>query len=198
MVNKNYRPVSNLAFVGKLIKCVVADQATSHITQNNLMEAKKSAYHSYHNIKTALLKVKADNQEVVYFVLLDLSAASDTVNHDTLIAGLQDRFGIGGTALEWFKSYLSGRSQHVAISNLDMDGALLDTKSLSQGVPQGSVLGLIAFVLYTIPLGDICRAHDILFQLYANDQQVYLSFRPAHKGAQYQCITKLKKCIEDI
>ena len=76
--------------------------------------------------------------------------------------------------------------------------ALSDSKSLSQGVPQGSVLGPIAFTLYTTPLGDICRAHDILFHLYANDQQVYLSFKPANKNAQSQCMTKLQNCIEDI
>ena len=79
-----------------------------------------------------------------------------------------------------------------------MDGVLSDSKSLSQAVPQGSVLGPIAFTLYTTPLGDICRAHDILFHLYADDQQVYLSFKPANKNAQSQCMTKLQNCIEDI
>ena len=81
-----------------------------------------------------------------------------------------------------------------------MDGGLSDSKSLSQGVPQGPVLGPIAFTLYTTPLGDICRAQDILFHLYADDQQVYLSFKPANKNknAQSQCMTKLQNCIEDI
>ena len=168
------------------------------------MEASQSAYHSHHSTETTLLKVKADilramdNQEVVCLVLLDLSAAFNTVNHEILIARLRDRFGIGGTALKWFRSYLSGRSQHVAIGDLVMDRALSDSKSLSQGVPQGSVLGPIAFTLYTTPLGDICRAHDILFHLYADDQQVYLSFEPANKNAQSQCMTKLQNCIEDI
>ena len=203
-MNRNYRPVSNLSFVGKLIEHVVTDHVTSHITQHSLMEANQSAYCFHHSTETTLLKLKADifrpmdNQEVVCLVLLDLSAAFDTLNHDILIARLQDRFGIGGTALEWFKLYLSGRSQRVAFGYLVMDGALSDPKSLSQGVPQGSVLGPIAFTLYTTPLGDICRAHDILFHLYADDQQVYLSFKPANKNAQSQCMTKLQNCIEDI
>ena len=105
---------------------------------------------------------------MVCLALLDLSAAFYTVNHDTLIARLPDRFGIGGTVLEWFRSYLSGRSQCVAIGDLVMDGALLDTKSLSQGVQQGSVLGLIAFTLYTTPLGDICRAQHSNYMLMTN------------------------------
>ena len=89
-----------------------------------------------------------DNLEVVCLVLLDLSAVFDTVNHDTLIARLQVRFGLGGIALEWFRSYVSGQSQHVAIGDLDMDGVLSDTKSLSQGVPQGSVLGPSFHIIY--------------------------------------------------
>ena len=77
LINKNYRTVSNLSFVGKLIECVVADQVTSHITQHGLMEANQSAYCSHHSTETTLLKVKADilramdNQEVVCLVLLD-------------------------------------------------------------------------------------------------------------------------------
>ena len=165
------------------------------------MESKQSAYHSHHSTETPLLKVKADilramdNQEVIWLVLLNLSAVFDTVSHDTLIARHQDRFGMGGIGLEWFRSYLSGWSQCVDISDLDMDGVLSDTKSLSQGVPQGSVLGPIVFTLYTTPLCDIYRAHSILFQLYANDQQVYLSFKPTHEGVQSQCMTKLQECI---
>ena len=93
LINKNYRPVSNLSFVGKLIEHV-ADQITSHVTQHSPMEASQSAYHSHHSTETTLLKVKADilramdNQEVVCLVLLDLSAAFDTVNHEILIARL--------------------------------------------------------------------------------------------------------------
>ena len=94
------------------------------------MEANQSAYCSHHSTETTLFKVKVDilramdNQEVVCLVLLDLLAAFDTVNHDILIARLLDRFGVGGTALEWFRSYLSGRSQCVAIGDLVMDGSL--------------------------------------------------------------------------
>ena len=135
------------------------------------MEANQSAYHSHQSTETTLLKVKADilramdNQEVVCLVFLDLSAAFDTVNDDTLIARLQDRFGIGGIAPEWFRSYLSGRSQHVAIDDLDMDGALSDTKSLCQGVPQGSVLGPM-FSHYILPLWVKSAEHTTFFSSY--------------------------------
>ena len=169
-----------MSFVGKLIECVVADQITSHITQHSLMEASQSAYRSHHSTETTLLKVKADilramdNQEVVCLVLLDLSAAFDTVNHEIFIARLRDRFGIGRYCPEMVQILFEWK-----------------VTACGNGVPQGSVLGPIAFTLYTTPLGDICRAHDILFHLYADDQQVYLSFKPTNKNAQSQCMTKL-------
>ena len=92
------------------------------------------------------------------------------------------------------------RTQHVEIDHLDLDGATSDPVTLIFGVPQGSVLGTILFTLYTDPLGDICRAHGIEFQLYANDQQVYLSFKQIKNNSEAQdaCTKRLQKCVRDI
>ena len=172
----NYRPVSNLAFVGKIIERVVAIPLINYISINKLIEPNQSAYKPFHSTETTLLRVKADilkcidNQEIVCLILLDLSAAFDTVDHTILLNRLHERFGFTGTAHEWFKSYLRGRSQRVVVGNPYVGGAISDPKCLVRGVPQGNVLGPIIISLYTTPLGDICRSHHIKFQLYADYQ----------------------------
>ena len=95
---KNYRPISNLPFIGKLMERCVIEQLMDHIHTNNLMEPLQSAYKSYHSTETALFKVKADilkamdNQEVTCLVLLDLSATFDTVDHKILLERLENYF----------------------------------------------------------------------------------------------------------
>ena len=122
------------------------------------------------NVTLDILKC-IDNQEIVCLVLLDLLAAFDTVDHTILLNRLHEIFGVTGTALEWFKSYVRGRSQRVVVGN-PYAGAISDPKCLVRWVPQGSVPGPIIFSLYTTPLGDICRSHHIKFQLYTDDQQL--------------------------
>ena len=109
---KNYRPVSNLTFISKTIERVVANQLNGHLLTNNLHKAHQSAYKRFHSTETALLKVHndilvaLDERQAVFLLLLDLSAAFDTVNHSTLLSRLQLRYGITGQALFWLKSYL--------------------------------------------------------------------------------------------
>ena len=113
---KNVRPVSNLMFISKIIERDVAFQLNNYLDANGLNEVFQSAYKKHHSTETALLRVDngilraIDDQSTVILMLLDLSAAFDTVDHSILLNRLSSRFGIKGTALHWFKSYLTNRN----------------------------------------------------------------------------------------
>ena len=150
---KNYRPVSNLPFLSKVLERVVARQLQDYMNDNNLNNPYQSAYRQFHSCATALVKVQSDifcaldKRCVVIHVMPDLSAAFDTLDHNILLGRLSSRFGVEGCALAWFKSYLSDRSQQVIVDN-EMSSRV----SLQVGVPQSSVLGPILFNAYTAPL----------------------------------------------
>ena len=121
-------------------------------------------YRTFHSTETALIKVKddilraIDNQRITCLILLDLSAAFDTVSHPLLLNRLEHHFGIQETVLIWFRSYMTDCSLKIALDYTnDNKAAVSDQAILKQGVPQGSVLGPILFTLYTSPLNDICR-----------------------------------------
>ena len=121
MSKNNFRPISNLAFSGKLMEYIVADQIISHLNQHSLMEEKQSAYRKSHSTETALLKVKTDiikamdNQEITCLILLDLSAAFDTVDHTILLDRLETTFRIKDTALKWITSFLTGTTSKLQL-----------------------------------------------------------------------------------
>ena len=119
---QNFRPVSNLKLLSKLVEKAVFVQLSEYLVNNELHEVFQSSYKSFHSTETSLLRVQndilqsLDKKEWVIFVLLDLSAAFDTIGHDILLFRPTERFGIGGNVLLWFKSYLSSRSQFVNIN----------------------------------------------------------------------------------
>ena len=165
---KNYRPVSNLPFLSKIMEKVVDARLEHHLVQNNLHEPSQSAYKRFHSTETALLKVQndilrsLDAGDVTVLVMLDLSAAFDTIDHPTLLRRFECHFGIEGKALAWITSYLSNRYQSVSVN-----GELSKQVLLQYGVPQGSVLGPKKYVMYTKPLGDIIRQHEVDHHFYA-------------------------------
>ncbi len=196
---KNYRPVSNLPFISKIIEKVVAHQLNNHLARNNIDEKFQSAYRKAHSTETAILKVHSDillnleNKQCVLLVLLDLSAAFDTIDHNILLNRLENRFGIDGSALNWFKSYLSNRLQCVCIGE-----AKSGYKCLSCGVPQGSVLGPLLFVMYTHGLGDVIRKYGLSYHLYADDTQLYIAFSRNNSLALSSSISEIENCIGEI
>ena len=155
---KNYRPVSNLSFLSKVIEKAVSAQLTQHLLQNSLFEPHQSAYRKFHNTETALVKItndlllSADDKKVSILVLLDLSAAFDTIDHELLIERLHSDFGLRDNVLSWFKTYLQDRTQAVKINDIYSSAV-----PLPFGVPQGSVLGPLLYTLYTVPLGNIIK-----------------------------------------
>ncbi|PIK54972.1 hypothetical protein BSL78_08111 [Apostichopus japonicus] len=134
---KNYRPVSNLPFLSKVLERVVAKQLTNYMTENRLHEPLQSAYKQFHSSETALIKVHNDilwameRQGVTILVLLDLSSAFDTIDLEVLIHRLEYLLGVHGIPLTWFKSYLSDRSHRVLV-----DGKFSSVQNLVYGVPQ--------------------------------------------------------------
>ena len=195
----NLRPVSNLQYLSKLVERTVYDQTTDHVTKSGLYPILQSAYRLGHSTETALLKIQSDilaamdNQRVTLLVLLDLSAAFDTIDHQVLLNRLYVKYGITGTALKWFNSYLSDRKQRMLIN-----GSYSSDFDLPQGVPQGSCLGPLLFTLYASKLFDVVESHLPNVHAYAGDTQLYISFKPEGSAAETDAVDALQTCIRDI
>ena len=164
----------------KTIERVIAKQIHSHLIAINLYSEFQSAYRKHHSNETALLRVQNDillavdlGYEVI-LVLLDFTAAFDTIDHSILLTRLEQRFGIFGKAWKWLASYLQDRTQFVR---------------------KGLFLGPLLFSLYVAPLEDIFKAHAINFMIYADDTQLYLVVKPDDRTSP---IHKLEKCVQDI
>ncbi|KAI2646016.1 hypothetical protein H4Q32_024005 [Labeo rohita] len=191
----NYRPISNLPFLLKILEKVVSSQLSSFLQKNDICEDFQSGFRPYHSTETALIRVtndlllSSDRGCISLLVLLDLSAAFDTVDHNILLNRLENYVGISGSALAWFKSHLSDRYQFVAVNE-----EVSYRSQVQYGVPQGSVLGPLLFTLYMLPLGDIIRKYGVSFHCYADDTQLYLSSRP---GETYQ-FDKLTDCVVEL
>ena len=195
----NYRPVSLLSFLSKLIERVVARQLSKHLADCNLYVPVQSAYRPNHSTETALLKVvndllvAVDHGDAAVLALLDQSAAFDTIDHAILLKRLRCCFGVSDAVYSWFESYLSGRRQSVSIC-----GVTSVAVSLMFGVPQGSVLGPPLFALYNSPIHAIPLRHGVDDHLFADDEQIYATFPvvPEH-SEQRSAFSKISNCVAE-
>ena len=186
---KNYRPISNLSFASKLVEKVVFSQLSSYLTQNDLWPKLQSGFRQFHSTESAVLKVLSDvfraidQGNVALLALLDVSAAFDTVDHDILLQRLSTSFGVSGVAHDWFRSFITGRQQSVRLGS-----SRSSSVPVRSGVPQGSVLGPILYVLYTADVMQLVESLQASVHLYADDTQLYGFCRPAASAALAQRI----------
>ncbi len=191
----NYRPNSNLPFLSKILENVASSQLYSFLEKNYICEDFQAGFRPSHSTETALIRVtndlllSSDRGCISLLVLLDLSGAFDTIDHNILLNRLENSIGISGSALAWFKSYLSDRHQFVAVNE-----EVSYRSQVQYGVPQGSVLGPLLFTLYMLPLGNIIRKRGVSFHCYADDTQLY---NTSQLGETHQ-IEKLMECTFDI
>ena len=129
----------------------------------------------------------------VVLLLLDLSAAFDTVDHGLLLKTLETNLGIKGQCLQWLTSYIKHRQQCVSIG-----GFQSTSHTITCGLPQGSVLGPLLFTTYTLPLAALLRHHGIYFHLYADDTQLFLEFNVSDTVSVHEVVTRLEGCIASV
>ncbi len=197
----SYRPIAQMPFVAKLLERHVSQHLRLYMENNAINDVFQSAYRPNHSTETAVVKIFSDIclslgvRRQVILCLLDLSSAFDTLKHSILIQRLSD-VGIRGTALEWFRSYLTDRSASIKVNN-----HVCKPTDVQYGVPQGSVLGPALFNIYCLPIGNIIRNHNISYHIYADDSQLYLDFSNSDEKVVVErlqaCVSELKSWLSD-
>ena len=198
---KNFRPVSNLPFLAKVLEKIVYARLINHLTTNRLLPTNQSAYKKFHSTETAMLKIQndiltfLDEDKIVALVKLDISAAFDTVDHQRLLECFSSVYGLSGTVLKWLESYLSDRTQRVRVEDFDSFIALLE-----YGFPQGAVLAGLLYNMYSGPLHTELNKHPVDHHGYADDKSAYIAFTVENKDAALislqHCLTSAKEWLD--
>jgi hypothetical protein len=172
----NYRPISNLHTISKIIERLFLTRVIDHVERAPSFNRFQSAYRRGHSTETALLRMlndvycAADRKSRTLLIQLDLSAAFDTIDQNTLIRRLEQTFGLSGTVINWVQSYISDRSQYVRVGQRQSANIACE-----YGVAQGSVLGPLLYTLYVAPIASIIASFNVNHVQYADDTQLYIA-----------------------
>ncbi|KAL0819933.1 hypothetical protein ABMA28_007935 [Loxostege sticticalis] len=175
------RPISILPCLSKILERVVCDQLTKYLEDHNILPTLQSGFRRGHGTATALADVvdglltAQDQGRVSMLLLLDFSRAFDSINIPLLLAKMR-YYGFEDSAVEWFRSYLTNRSQFVELGQADGGKLQSRTQLVTRGVPQGSILGPILYILYGADI--VKKIKHCHYHLYADDLQLYLPFKP--------------------
>ena len=194
----NFRPISLLPSISKIIEKCVFIQIYQYFEKNKLIFGSQYGYRKNHSTETACLELidklykHLDNNQSPFCIFIDLSKAFDTINHQILLSKLK-YYGLDDHAVSWFKSYLSDRKQFV-----EVDGVKSPTQSINTGVPQGSTLGPLLFVIYMNDVNIVSEVFNCI--LFADDTSLEstISMFPAQtiSGISRKINNELSKLID--